>query len=808
MQKENRHYLWKLTVTVILFAVLLPLAGKEKLFTLYKGGDPDAALLHPGATYAKDLASFQSILKKVYGKTLPVVKNAKEAKGKKLISFQIKKDFDPRTNDRFSFTFAPNGKSMTVKATQVSIVWAFNHILEEGAGVKFLFPEECGTAYTAKKELALPAKNYVSPIPSFYLKRFVERSHNSWYPKSRYKQNFPINHEITTAIFPGKHYNKVGWPKEIMPVLRGKKLVRPQNLRAYWQPCYSHPETARLAIENIKKYLSTRPNQQSISLVQNDCGCFCECANCIKANGGKHYSKSEVYFKWVNAVAEGVSKAYPKIVFVAGAYVETQAPPSFKLHKNVLALLTQDLFANTDPATMKAKKAYFKKWSSKASMLGVWDYAWGHGYVMPRVYFKIHAEMIKFLYDNNCRLYFSENECQDAKEGPKGYLVNKLIWDVNCNVDKVLDEWYLAAGGKKAAPYLKKYYAVWEKFWTSPRIKKTPWYQNLHNVYMRWGENTHMYGADEKIIQETTSLMRKAVANAVTPQEKTRMKLLERHHDYMVAVLRIHGAGVLPPDCNVKNAKEAVAILRYFKEIPKYAAERNRLAKIFKADPVMGHSYRGKIYNRRIRFDESLDIPMGYLLARTYDFATDPMVQKELKGIAKTPAIPAGIREIASFLTAGGKTTNILPCGNMEKMPDEKILFVHKSHKAVAKPHISALKAIEGKNSLAMTPGTYSLIRMYLPAQPSTRYMLSFYTYSEDDTKANIRYAIYPSRNHHNQAWYDLPRKKLVKGKWQHHIYIMKMLDNSDAINGFIFLNDFPKGRKVYVDDIKILQMK
>jgi hypothetical protein len=45
-------------------------------------------------------------------------------------------------------------------------------------------------------------------------------------------------------------------------------------------------------------------------------------------------------------------------------------------------------------------------------------------------------------------------------------------------VDKTLQDWYFAAVGADAAPYIAAYYKLWEEFWTK-RVPRLAWFNDI-----------------------------------------------------------------------------------------------------------------------------------------------------------------------------------------------------------------------------------------------------------------------------------------------------------------------------------------
>ncbi len=773
---------------------------------------------------------FNEHLKKMGFAPLQIVEKGK-SKGK-VIRFQVIPSGDNRVDDEFSISF-PDKNTLLISCTDISARWAVNHLLEKYAGIMHLFPEENGTYIPVTSKILLPRKAY-KVKSSWNLKRFVERSHSSWYPKAYYKDNFDANHMFLKYVFPAAKYQPSllknhaypgstkdivsgkgqGWPKEIMPVIKGKKLSAPPAAtpNAWWQPCYSNPATAEIAAQNILEYLRKNPQRKSISLIQNDCYGACECKECMRVNKNDKHNNSATYFAWANNVVEKVAPEFPDVIFAAAGYTMTKTPPSFKLHKNIAVLLAMDLYACTAPDVMAAKKKYIDKWSEKASILGIWDYAWGWGYILPRVYFKVHAEMLRYLYSKGGRIYFSENECFDAKEGPKQALTDRLVWDMNTNVDAFLDKWCEKAVGKEAGKYLRKYYDFWEKFMNGEEIRKTPWFRTAYtSVYMIWDSDlSHIYSVTEKDILYSRSLMEKMLASAKEGIEKKRAELLFRHFEYMEVMLKLYGAALLPSSNVPENARQAAVFVEDMKNIPSLLKKRDELKKEFFREKKMGYFYQSRIYKRRIRFEVSFNDIVSSRLALVLNHSGEKEVISACKKLLLMKELDEKNRNLLEGLATFRERKNLLENGEMNTaLPDEKLFWVHPGHRKKNSGILSGKMAVSGGKSLKILPADYTLLRFNVPAKPDCGILVSFKIRSEKvSKKGNFAYAVYPALDDRNQGWGSPATRKVPADKFEEVFFFTRTRNNSNAVNGYIFLRNFAGGEAVYIDDVKIVEFK
>jgi hypothetical protein len=365
---------------------------------------------------------------------------------------------DTRFNWRIDF---PTSGVMRIEATTTSLFTALRQILEEGCDARFLGPEKSMFQFEPRKVVAVEARERRNAAANYSLCR------NIYYVPGHIHELglsddalFKYSHGIPTYAFPADKYNATGWPEAAMPVLNGKKIARPPE-RAFgrWQPCYSNPETARIAAENIRGWLRKHPDARSITLGMNDNGGYCECDACraMDADAEKSIfsndprSVSASYYTFANRVAEALAGEFPNLRIGLLAYTGTIMPPRFPVHPSIVPMMTLDtLSSGMDPMVRARQDGVIARWGEKVRETGIWDYSWGGGYFIPRVDFAGHAARLKHLYANGGRAYFGENSMPDALDGPKTYLIARLLEDIDADADAILDEWYARFAGRAA----------------------------------------------------------------------------------------------------------------------------------------------------------------------------------------------------------------------------------------------------------------------------------------------------------------------------------------------------------------------
>ena len=176
-----------------------------------------------------------------------------------------------------------------------------------------------------------------------------------------------------------------------------------------------------------------------------------------------------------------------------------------------------------DPVLRDNFRKVFTAWGKSLEELALGDYVYGEVFVLPRTNFKTFAEQITWAYKHKARHYYGESyPGKEWTHGPKWYLLIKLLWNPEADRHAILADWYNCAVGEKAAPYLQKYFANLEKFWTED-VRKTAWFQEKR-VYPAFGNTTYLEAYSPEKLNENEDLLKKCAESAVTPLQKARAK--------------------------------------------------------------------------------------------------------------------------------------------------------------------------------------------------------------------------------------------------------------------------------------------
>ena len=758
---------------------------------------------------AEAVGHFNRTLKTITGTSLPVAQ--KETAGNRIV-LAIRKMDSLMTADHYAITF-PDSRTMKIEGTEYSVQWAFNHIIRKYAKAEWVLPESCGLSYTPMKDLVVPAEKIEVKDISCPVSR-INSGQPIWHMYDL-RLGLGCNHNLTRYAFPKEKYGKDKWPQVIMPVLNGKKISappKPNKPTHYWQPCYSNPETAKIAVANLLEYLEKHPGTTGLSLAVNDnCG-FCECNQCMKLDKNNKNNRSESYFTFVNRVMGEVSKKYPNLIVATLAYDRTYLTPSFKLHPNVVVFLTVDFGSCVSPKVKERHKKIIAGWSKKSSMFGVWDYSWGYPYPIPRMYLPVHLEMLKYLFEHNAKAYCGQSWLVDAREGPKQFLISKFLWNSKLDMQKLEKEWYVRCVGEKAAPYLKAYYQVWNDYFTGNRVKQTPWFKSATSVYMTYNDISCIYALREEDIQAADKAMKQVVELAETKQEKQRAEVLLRLWRHSFLRLRLLGTGIYDQSGRIQTADQACNLLEIILKSPEYLKEYEQISSQLIKEKALRYQYLSKEWIREgaspvgLKFDQYLN---GHILAAAVFRTQSSDVKKLMQKICIDHRLPVSVRTLSLLLSEPERHKNFLPDGTAENGVTKQFC-IRTSYSSNGSLSVTDQFAASGKKSFQVHVRSHDVAFQIAASglKKGKKYIFSFKSFIPAPSgEGYLQVWCIGSQDSQYNRSHGLTPFKLSGSVWQSFTVLSPVLI-SDKLFIRIYLRNYEIGEKVFFDDLRLMEIE
>ena len=270
---------------------------------------------------------------------------------------------------------------------------------------------------------------------------------------------YSAHHTFETLLPSAVHYEK---HPEYYALIDGER--RPT------QPCLSNGEVISLMTESVLRLIDENPHARVFSVAQNDNEGYCRCERC-RAIDEREGSPAGSMITFVNRVAERVREVAPEVLIHTFAYQYTRHAPKYvRPVENVIVRLCNiecewslpfEVLAQREGSEAEAFVKDIKDWTRICDRVYIWDYAVNYRhYLLPFPNFYQMAENIRFYKRMGIRGVLEEGNFSygggAAMDELKSYLIGRLLWDAECDVDALIDEFLNGVYGA-GAPYLKKF---------------------------------------------------------------------------------------------------------------------------------------------------------------------------------------------------------------------------------------------------------------------------------------------------------------------------------------------------------------
>lgn len=263
------------------------------------------------------------------------------------------------------------------------------------------------------------------------------------------------------------------------------------RLREKEQLCLSNPEVLALCVEGVKAWAKEHPECRIFSVSMNDWYHPCECPAC-RAIDEEEESQAGSVIRFVNAVAEEVSREYPDILIHTFAYLYCRKPPKLvRPAKNVIVRLCTieccsghpieqcgrerggidvqyGSSANFSEAESVCESAFIqdlKGWSQICENLYIWDYTVNYAnYLLPFPNLNVFQENLRLFRKYGVKGVFEQGNFSLGRCSALGqlkiYLLAKLLWNPDEDVHELIHDFVKGyyAGAENA---MLRYVELW-----------------------------------------------------------------------------------------------------------------------------------------------------------------------------------------------------------------------------------------------------------------------------------------------------------------------------------------------------------
>ncbi len=348
----------------------------------------------------------------------------------------------------------------------------------------YSFLEKClGYDMICNNELYQPVLQKVSLPPNFYDKEnpsFNFRSTDftssgnsvsttssdsiycDWNKMNYFFEGWVLFAHSFADLLPAEKYFKTH--PEYYGLVNGKRMPD--------QPCLSNPDVLKIVVQELRSFLKKYPNIKKWSVSYNDNYALCSCELCKKklAQLGQA-NRSDLLMDFVNKICD----TFPDLTISTLAYLGTQFPP--KAIKNLRPnfeliycatnidranTISNVLNNNIDPVSgTKDFLNNFKGWKQLAKNIFLWDYTVNYSYSLapyPNLFF-LQGNM-KYFKSLGVDELFEQGygDFHGNLSDLRCYLTAKLMWNINLNVDSLIQHFCKQYYGAASDDMLKYIY--------------------------------------------------------------------------------------------------------------------------------------------------------------------------------------------------------------------------------------------------------------------------------------------------------------------------------------------------------------
>lgn len=709
--------------------------------------------------------------------------------------------------------------------------------LERFVGVRWLAPTELFTEIPELRSLPLPDVR-LREDPTFLSREFFPiephredgdpgrasaplwySQNDTWGRRNKLRSHVDFHHNLKELLPPSRF--GVSNP-EFFPILDGKRVIPPDDEYFRWQPNFSAPGIADAAAAEIIAHFDKHPDKTSYSLGINDSHQFDESAESKARRSGRLNmigleDVSDDYYPWVNEVAAKVLERHPGKRFGLLAYLEVLEPPTkHDVHPSVVPFLTYELTRWNDPEFREMMQKLTLAWEKHSPELGWYDYVYGSVYLAPRFFAHAEQRALAWGANHNVKHYYGEL-IPNWGEGPNAWALAKLLWNPHQNVDALLDDWYVAAAGDAAAPKLREYFEIWEKFW-GEEVFRSSWY-TPRSLWLDYLSTGYLNDIPQSSIARSDRLLAEALELADTPRRKQRVTALQDMWKVYRASILARQGDTLWQTADLQTTADVESYLARCATAIQAARERIRLLGALHDDPLHGHSI--------FRFTATISSGDEWGFASLWPL---------LPWVAKNEQVRAFLTQLAE----SGSTDQA--ASNLRYTPNgEKVIMQHKAPQTAAAilaaargehpqllknpsfedalenwtggpVEISSKTAKVGANSLVVSTDGETVITQSIPYQLGSYYAKVSAFIPDTNERGSVKLSVTVLSDKGIQMGLILPSGtvKLHPNRWNEVIvpFVLEKLSSEPAsLRVDVHVDGFSPNHPVYLDDLGVYRV-
>ncbi len=534
---------------LLLVSVVVGVSGANEFSVL--DGERQATIVYPAELEKMDEASEElvSYLSKATGQEFSAVSEADFAAGPDAYPIYVGRcqtteerfveELGALDQDAFMVVVEP-ARIFLFGPTDYGTYFAVCDFLERHVGVRWLIPGPLGED-VPNHDRILVAPTRRTEVPGVLSRQWEGAGRaggGEWMKRMRMRPRYHARHNLRTVFDADKYFDE---HPEYFAEYGGK--------RSKSRPCLTEPGTIRVAAETAREAWDKDPNVESFSFGPEDGQSFCDCENCrplkkyINFHGWRYNNNSYLYFGWLNKVAFELEKTHPDKLLGTLAYIGyVVPPPEMRFQPNIMPYICVTIGDSVFPRHRAANYELYASWGDKVNQIGIYEYAYGLGYGVPHIYTHVFQDEIQYAMKHNLQGYYGEAYPNYGLDGPRLYMMARILWNPDVDVDRLQEEWNERMFREAAAP-MKKYFARCEQAWNE---QSDPG-KSDHRIWRQLNQAIQFRIFTPEIMRECTGYLDEAAAMATTDIVKDRIQFFRKTWDVTVFLgtdwwkgLRVH----------------------------------------------------------------------------------------------------------------------------------------------------------------------------------------------------------------------------------------------------------------------------
>jgi hypothetical protein len=356
----------------------------------------------------------------------------------------------------------------TPAATYFAVCW----FLQDQAGVRWYAPGPEGEQIPQRSEWVLPEIS-AAREPAYVsreLTGLATPAERAWGRHNGLGARLEFSHALNRVFSPTVITGHPEW----RPMIQGERYEPKSAADGDWQPNIAEPAVAKFAAETVAQTFATEPARASFSLAINDTARFDQAEETRRIVEPLHYFRgrpdySSLVFTFMNRVATELGPRLDGRYLGGLAYFWCESPPGFALHPRVLPFVAADRSQYYEARFREEDLALMSRWgSSGATAFGLWDYAYGRGFVVPRQPLGALAEALREAWRRGARGYLAELEPHWGYDAFKAWMLTQLLWNPERATSELTTDFFHGYYGAAAAPMLKFFQRCEAQWQTQP----------------------------------------------------------------------------------------------------------------------------------------------------------------------------------------------------------------------------------------------------------------------------------------------------------------------------------------------------